>query len=112
MERDKIIHTVWLLLIPVIVGIMVMDLQYRFGNSDLPFFLAIGAYILFVVLSRVQSKTTIKIVLCTVLVMGVNYMDSGASRSTERLGEWFYIYFLIGFVQYFIEALLMNRTKI
>lgn len=81
-------------------GILFLDVASIFKYSDLPFFLACVLYIVFIISNRSSSKLTFYIVLFLVCFMGISYLQNGFDTMTERIGEWFYLTFVIGLVQY------------
>lgn len=81
-----------------------MDLATTFSYSDLPFVLAFVMYILFVVIQRSSSRGTFIMVLYLLILMGLSYVKTGPGAITERFGEWFYLFFVFGLIQYIKEA--------
>lgn len=97
-------------LLPCIIAILIgADLMGKFGNSDTAFAAAMSLYILYTFRKRLPSSVTFSIVILFVIGMGISYMMQGSERLTERFGEWFYLFFLFGLVQYFYET--WNNTK-
>jgi hypothetical protein len=92
-----------LLLVPAIAGILFMDLAGAFNYTDFPFLIAFVIYAVFVFIQRVQSKATFSVALLLLIYMGLSYIPAGASPTTERFGEWFYLFLVFGLIQYFIE---------
>lgn len=92
-----------ILFVPMI-GIVVADLLYKFGNYDTPFLLALCIYALFYFIQKSSSRLTFGIVLILVLCMAMSYIVFGEYRLTERIGEWFYLFFVFGLIQYIREA--------
>ncbi len=87
----------------VIIGIMYTDLLYKFGNRDIPFILVLVLYTLFVRVGKFSSKITISVSCVLVICMGVAYAMQGPVRLTERIGEWFYLFFVFSLIQYIYE---------
>lgn len=104
MKNSKMVKTSALLLLSVVVGIIVADLFGRFGISDLPFILAFGAYTVLIILRRIHHGATIAVASLFVALMGASYIIQGASGLTERMGEWFYLFFIFSLIQYAKEA--------
>lgn len=108
-KRNKFTILFSLALVPLIFGILFADLAGTFSYSDLPFVLAFVIYILFVVIQRSSSRGTFIMTLYLLILMGLSYVQTGPSAITERLGEWFYLFFAFGLVQYIKEAWI-NKT--
>lgn len=102
-HRNKLIFPS-LFLIPVIAGIILVDLAGTFNYSDLPFLFAFVVYIVFVLIQRSQSKLTFSITMLLLIYTGLSYIPTGPSVITERFGEWFYLFFFFGLVQYIKEV--------
>lgn len=98
-NRNKIIFPS-LFLVPLVAGIIFLDLAGTFNYSDLPFLFAFVIYFVFVFIQRVQSKATFSVALLLLIYMGLSYIPAGPSRVTERFGEWFFLFFVYGLIQY------------
>lgn len=104
MKRTKGLIVFSFLLFSSIFGIIFIDLAGVFSFSDIPFFLSIILITFFFVIQRFSSKMPFLLSLYFLIIMGLSYIISGVGYITERLGEWFYIYFLIGLIQYTVES--------
>ena len=93
-----------LLIIPFMFGIIFIDLVGTFFFSDVPFALVLALYLIFVLIQRAKSRTTFVFVLFFIIWMGLSYIPTGAGQTTERVGEWFYLFFVFGLIQYAIES--------
>lgn len=93
-----------LFLVPIVAGIIFLDLGGAFNYTDAPFLIAFIIYIIFVMVQRLQSKPTFTVALLFLIYTGLSYIPTGASRVTERFGEWFYLFFLLGLIQYTWEV--------
>jgi hypothetical protein len=82
-----------------------MDLAGTFNYSDLPFLFAFTIYIIFVLIQRTQSKAAFIVALLLLIYTGLSYLPTGASPTTERFGEWLYLFFVFGLIQYGKETL-------
>lgn len=91
-------------LIPIIFGIVFADVAGTFSQSDLAFVLGLFFYFLFVFLQKSSSKTAFGFALFFLIWMGLSYVPTGAGVVTERMGEWFFLFFLLGLIQYFRET--------
>lgn len=109
MKKNKILHILSWILVFLMIFIVITDLRYKFGNYDTPFMLEFVLYVLYVFIKRTASKLSFGIVLLFILSMGVSYMLFGSARLTERMGEWFYLYFLFGLLQYSKEIWLTKK---
>jgi hypothetical protein len=104
MRRNKWAIIFSLLLVPAAAAVVILDLAGVFGYSDLPFLLVFFPYFLFMFIQRTGSRCTFAVALCMLLYMGLSYVPTGAGPITERFGEWFYVFFVFGLIQYSREA--------
>lgn len=104
MKRSKWLIFVSFVIILSIFGIVFLDLADVFSFSDLPFLLILVLYCLFVLIQRCSSRSGFLISLYFLICMGLSNSTTGASRITERMGEWFYIFFLIALVHFTKDA--------
>lgn len=93
-----------LALLPIIFVVITLDLIGFFNYGDLPFLVGFTLYVLFVVTEHSGSRMTLCIALFLLLWMGLSYIPTGAGKVTERVGEWFYLFFVFGLVQYLRDA--------
>ena len=110
MRRNKYIILFSLCLIVVMAAILFLDLAGVFGYSDLPFLLAFFVYAIFIIIQRSTSRLSFGVALLMLLYMGLSYIPTATSRTTERFGEWFYLFFFFGMLQYCRE-LWRTRTQ-
>ena len=103
-KRNKFAILFSFALIPIIFGILFVDLAGTFSYSDVPFVLAFVIYILFVIIQRSSSRGTFIMTLYLLILMGLSYVKTGPGAITERFGEWFYLFFVFGLIQYAKEA--------
>ena len=104
MKPNKWLPVFSFMLIPLLFGVVFIDLAAIFSFSDLPFLFSVILYVLFFVIQRSSSRAPLFVSLYFLAVMGLSYITTGTGRTTERLGEWFYIFFLIGLGQYIKES--------
>lgn len=83
----------------LIFCIVFIDLAGVFNYSDLPFVLSMLLYIVFFLIQKASGKTLFVLALYFLIIMGLSYIKTGPSLISERLGEWFYIFFLAGIMQ-------------
>ncbi|EKD67865.1 MAG: hypothetical protein ACD_48C00176G0001 [uncultured bacterium] len=107
-NRNKLIFPS-LFLIPAIAGILCMDLAGIFNYTDNPFFFVFAVYVIFVFIQRSQSRFTFSIAMLLLIYMGLSYIPAAASRATERFGEWFYLFFVFGLIQYGREIYIRRK---
>lgn len=88
----------------VFMGIVFADLAGIFSFSDQAFLYGFLVYGIVVLMQRTTSKLSFFIVLSLLLWMGLSYIPTGPGKITERIGEWFYLFFLFGLLQYTHEA--------
>lgn len=105
MKGNKIIILLSLSLVPLMVVVLTLDLADVFNYSDLPFFLMFLIYSFIVLIQRSSSKMSFFLALILLSYMALSYIPSGASATTERFGEWFYLFFVFGLIQYIKETL-------
>ena len=87
------------LLIPVMFGLLFLDLAGIFMHSDFPFLLMFVIYGMYIIIQRSSSRTSFMMALYLLIIMGLSYIKTGPVIITERLGEWFYIFFIFGLLQ-------------
>lgn len=104
MKLNKVFIGISLLIIPVLFGIFFADLSGIFDYTDTPFGLAFLLYGVFIQIQREKSRITFVFALFFLILMGLSYVPTGAGKITERMGEWFYLFFVFGLVQYVREA--------
>jgi 2-polyprenyl-3-methyl-5-hydroxy-6-metoxy-1,4-benzoquinol methylase len=102
MKKNKTILLSFFLLALVLVVIFA-DVAGAFGFRDISFMLALVGYILFISLQKVKSRATFTFSLFFLVWMCLSYIPTGASMITERIGEWFYIFFLLALTQSVME---------
>jgi EamA domain-containing membrane protein RarD len=101
-QRDYMIKKT--ILFGVIAITILLDLKYKFGNFDTPFFLVFGIYLLATWVMKLTHRCTFIIDMILLLLMGVFYIYTGPVRLTERAGEWWFLFFVCGLVQYGWES--------
>ncbi len=106
--KNKILFFLGFLIIFII---FILDMLYLFGNHDNPFIISAMLYIFLVMYKKISSKATFFFVLFFLFFMGASYIYRGPFRTTERIGEWFYIFFLIGMIQYAYESFFLYKNK-
>lgn len=93
-----------LVIIPLTAGVVFADLAGLFSYSDTPFAVAFLLYTVFLIVQHTKSKTTFNFAFFLLIWMVLSYIPTGAGRITERIGEWFFLFFVFGLVQYTKEA--------
>jgi len=104
MERNKQRILFSLILLFLVFVILFVDLTGFFNYSDVPFLIGFSLYFLFLFIQKVTGKVSFVMALFLLLYMGISYIPTGAGRITERIGEWFYLFFVAGLIQYTKEA--------
>ncbi len=104
MKRNKVLILISLCIIPLIYCVVFADLGGTFAHGDIPFVIALLFYTMFVRIQNTQSKTTFTLTLFFLVWMGLSWVPTGAGIVTERIGEWFYLFFVIGLIQYMKES--------
>jgi len=92
------------MLLPLLFGVVFLDFAGIFGYSDFAFVCAFSLYILFFVIQKGTSRTSFILSLFFLIIMGLSYIPTGFGSLTERMGEWFYLFFVFGLLQYTKEA--------
>lgn len=98
MKRPKFLILLSFLLIPTVMGIYCFDLLGGFNFADKAFVIALAIYSIFIFIQHSTSKFTFVLSLFFLVIMGLYYVPSGVVPKTERMGEWFYVFFLTGLI--------------
>jgi|SRR3989344_1570407 len=104
MKRSRISIVCSFFLIALLAGIIGLDLVGVFNNSDVPFLLSFIVYFMVILIQRSSSRLTFVISLLCLILMGLSYIPTADGHITERFGEWFYIFFVFGLIQYALEV--------
>jgi hypothetical protein len=104
MQRNRWLIYLSLLIIPIIIGIYCLDIIGNYSFSDTPFAIALVLYLIFTFIQRPSCKYAFGMSLLFLIVMGISYIPTGEGKMTERTGEWFYLFFVFGLIQYIREA--------
>jgi len=99
-----------LFLMPIMACVLFVDLAGTFNYGDISFAIVFALYIIFIAIQHAKSKTTFVIAFLFLIWMGLSYLPTGAGQVTERFGEWFYLFFLFGIVQYTYEVLRRKQS--
>lgn len=91
-------------IIPTIFGIVFADIAGLFSQTDLPFVLAFLLYLLFVFTQKSSSRVSFGFAMFFLIWMGLSYIPTGPSGVTERIGEWFFLSFVLGLLHYGYEV--------
>ena len=108
-SKQRILFSLSLLFL-VFVTIFV-DLTGFFSYSDVPFIIVFSLYFLFLFIQKGTSKVSFVMALFLLVYMGISYIPTGAGRITERIGEWFYLFFIVGLIQYMKEAWMQPHVQ-
>ncbi|MCX8009193.1 MAG: hypothetical protein N3A54_05865 [Patescibacteria group bacterium] len=100
-----------ILLSCLIVIVFLLDMLYKFGNYDIPFIVVFLAYFMLIHFAKLTSKITFLIIISLTILMGYFYIQQGAFRLTERIGEWFYVFLIVGIVQYAYEVFVIKKAE-
>jgi len=104
MRKNNILILYSLFLIPLIAVVLFLDLSAVFNYSDTPFIIGFLLYGIIAIIQKSSSKMTFSLIFALLLYMGISYLPTGPSRTTERIGEWFYVFFVFGLIQYIQEV--------
>jgi hypothetical protein len=88
----------------LIFAVVYADVGGWFGFADVSFAIVLFLYVLYVYIQNTKSSTTFAFSLFFLVWMGLSYAPTGAGIVTERIGEWFYIFFLLACVQSVIDS--------
>lgn len=88
----------------LIIPIVFADIAAFFSYSDAPFILGF-----LIALKTIGRKTAFVFSFFLLLWMGFSYIPTGASAVTERIGEWFYLFFVYGLIQYAYEMYRLRK---
>ena len=83
--------------------IVFLDLAGTFSFSDIPFIVVFVLYFIFRLIQNSPSKVSFVITIYFLMAMGLSYIKTGPGSITERMGEWFYLFFIVGLIQYLRE---------
>jgi len=98
-----------LFFIPLIFAIVFADLAGVFSYTDMPFFLVFLLFIAYVITQKSTSKAAFLFSLFFLVWMWLSYIPTGAGKVTERIGEWFYLFFVFGLIQYGYEVYRLRK---
>jgi hypothetical protein len=104
MRKHKVGILFSIILLFVLFGIVCVDLAGTFSYSDIPFVIVFLLYWTFTRIQRSTSFTTFIFILFLLCWMMLSYIPTGPGVITERIGEWFYLFFIFGLTQYIIES--------
>jgi len=90
--------------VTVVCSIVFADLAGIFGFSDFAFLFGLLFWCIALLLQKGKSRASFVVSLFLLFFMGLSYIPTGAGPITERIGEWFYLFFVCGLVQYTKEA--------
>ncbi len=99
-----------LFLLLAIPAVVFMDIAGTFSFTDRAFLFGFSVYALFVLIQKTGSRASFGISFTLLFWMGLSYIPTGASIVTERIGEWFFLFFLFGLIQYTKEVWFL-KTK-
>ncbi len=109
MKINKIKGLLSLFLLAVLFCIVFADMGGAFNYSDIPFALVFVVYLLHVFWERTHGKMAFALALFFLFWMGLSYIPTGAGQITERMGEWFYLFFVLGVIQSSLELRRKNE---
>ena len=104
MKNHKYLILFSYVLLLTIFGIVFLDFAGVFNYSDDPFFIAFFLYALFIFIQKGTSRLSFIITIYFLTLMGLSYVPTGPGRVTERIGEWFYLFFVCGLIHNAEEA--------
>jgi hypothetical protein len=87
-----------------IVAVSLVDVLGTFLYKDWIILVVIFLYLLFTRIQRSTSRLSFSICIFYLLWMGLQYIPTGASSETERIGVWFYIFLFISIIGYGRES--------
>lgn len=88
--------------VAILLTIIFLDIAGAFSHSDLPF---LAVFLTF----SLGRKGTFAFALFLLAWMGLSYIPTGAGAVTERIGEWFYLFFVFGLIQYGYEVFRLRK---
>jgi hypothetical protein len=103
MKQKRSLIYLSLFLFPMIAGVVLLDLAGSLNYSDIPFLLTFSLYGIFIIIQRSHSNLTFRLAIFLLMYAGLSYIPVGAARTTERISEWFYLFFVFGLMQYMKE---------
>jgi hypothetical protein len=104
MKRNNWRAPVSLLLLLAVLGVVFADAVALFGYPDISFVVVFLLYFGSILAQKRGSRISFVYALLILLIMTCSYVLIGVVKITERLGEWFYLFFVFGLIQYTREA--------
>lgn len=83
--------------------VFVLDLVPVFNYQDISFVLFCALYTVFLYMQKAKSSLSFYIAFYFLVLMGLSYIPTAASRTTERFGEWFFVMLAYAMIQRMIE---------
>ncbi len=99
-KKNKLTTIIPIIFTVVAVAAFVLDLMYKFGNHDTPFIISLISTVLVLYIRKASYKYVFGLALAIVSCMGMAFVFFGSLRLTERLGEWFFLLFVLGLIHY------------
>ncbi len=87
-----------------ILVIVIVDIMGVFSYSDMSFVITFLLYFWVIRSRRNTSRISFICALMLLFIMACFYVLTGAGKITERIGEWFYLFFVFGLIQYIKES--------
>ncbi|GEM_PF-6222834 len=100
--RSKLKKFRIVLLVGFFIGVLI-DIIYLTPYFDLSIFSLIVLWIIICLLYKYNSVTTLKLALIFLVILFILFITSRNLVQTERVSTWFYLVFMLGIIQQFID---------
>lgn len=87
----------------VIVSLILSDVFFIFGSSDIRIFAFLTLYIFISFLYKSKYKLTLSLCVFFLVVLFILFIKSGASEKTEEVAVWLVLFLAVGIVQQWKE---------
>ena len=92
-----------LLLIMVIVSLILSDILFMFGSSDIRIFTFLTLYVFISFLYKSKHRLTFSLCLVFLAVLFAEFIESGTSEKTEEAAVWLVLFLAVGIIQQWRE---------
>ena len=91
------------LLIMAIAFLILSDILFLFGSSDIRIFIFLTLYVFISFLYKSKHRLTFLLCLVFLAVLFAEFIKSGASEKTEEAAVWLVLFLVVGIIQQWKE---------
>lgn len=91
------------LLMMMVVSLILSDILFMFGSSDVRIFTFLTLYVFISFLYKSKHRLTFSLCLVFLAVLFVEFIKSGASEKTEEAAVWLVLFLVVGIIQQWRE---------